>query len=164
MENLAAPTKMGAGQRVVLSLKAALAGWAIFVVMVFALCGFSALFDPHAWVNGQNPFVALYLFGIGSAVVVACVWFFIALPLALLVPDRSVFWSPQILPIVGISTGIVVVCLYQIYDLRSNSTIRIYDWNAYIAGDILLPCIPSAFIGGVVGGIAAYLHKNLRNR
>jgi hypothetical protein len=139
-----------------------LAGWLLFLLVLLGLSIFAAVFNREAWANGGNPFVALYLFGMGSAVVIFAVWLVVALPLALLVPDRSVFWKPGVLPIIGMVAGILVVCLYQIYVLRSNATIRIYDWSAYIAGNVFLPCLPSAFIGGVVGGAASAFHAKLR--
>ncbi len=164
MDQLRAVSKTSASQRAVLSFKAALAGWAIFVSVCLFLCSFNALSYRHAWANGQNPFIALYLFGVGSAVVVFTVGFFIALPLSLFVPDRSVFWRPQISSVLGILTGIVIVGLNQLYEFHSNSTIHVNDWNAYILGDIILPSIPAAFIGGIVGFVAGTLHKGLSNR
>jgi hypothetical protein len=162
MEPSPAPLRTTAGQRVVVSIKAAFAGWLSFFLICLAFSIYSAVFNRYAWANSQNPFVPLFLFGAGSAVVIFAVWLIVALPLALFVSDSSVFWKPGVLPIVGIIAGILAVCLFQIYVLRSNSTIRIYDWNAYMVGNVLLPCLPSAFIGGVVGGAASAFHAKLR--
>jgi hypothetical protein len=141
-----------------ISIKAVIAGWGIFVGLCFCLIAVEAILSRNVWANGGNPFVALCLVGVGSAVVVLAAWLFVALPLAIFVPDRSIFWRQGVLPLIGAIAGPIIICLGAIYQLHSNPTIRIYRPWAYILSGVAFPGIPSAIIGGVTGAVASHLH------
>jgi hypothetical protein len=146
------------GSRVVISIKAVIAGWGIFLGLCFCLIVLRVIVDHNVWANGGNPFVALYLVGLGSAVVVFVAWLVVALPLAVFVPDRSIFWKQGFLAFIGALAGPLIICLGAIYQLHSNPTIRIYQPWAYILSGVAFPGIPSAIIGGITGAVASHLH------
>jgi len=99
--------------------------------------------------------------GVGSGGVVFVVWLVVLLPLALLVPDDSIFWKPTVLALIGIFSGPIIVGIYATCYLLNNSTITIYQPYEYIWGGIIFPGLPSVLIGGVTGAVAARLHRRL---
>jgi hypothetical protein len=131
--------------------------WAAFVIFLLAMALVSAATNRNAFVNSANPFAAVLLVAVGSAVVVFCVWLAVVLPITLLIPHRSVLWELQYLIVIGAVAGPLIVFLGGIYQIESNPTIQ--PRSTYLLSGIAFPGVPSAIIGGITGAIAAYLHK-----
>jgi hypothetical protein len=160
MELLSASARMTTGQRVALSIKAIFMGWLIFVVGLFLLASAQAVFSRYAWANGRNPFGVWLLIAYASSFVVFGSWLFVALPVALLIPDRSVLWRPAVLAALGAVAGPLLIFVCALYTVWHNPTIQ-PAWR-YIASGIVFPGVPSAIIGGFTGAVAAHLYKKMR--
>jgi hypothetical protein len=150
------------GARVMISVKAVFAGWLIFLAGLFLLMALRAVTNRFAWSNGSNPFVAWLLVAYVSAFVVFGTWLVVALPMALFVPDRSAFWKPGVLTVVGVVAGPLVLLAIAVYSLYQNPTIS--NPMAYILTGVAFPGIPSAIIGGVTGAVASHLHARLKTK
>ena len=102
------------------------------------------------------------------ALVLLPVWFFLVLPLTLLIPDKSFLWKSRILSIIGLFAGPLICGAYQASNLayaKTHTDLRIYEPPVtYILHTFYPFGFMSVFIGFTTCLVSAKLHDRLVRR
>lgn len=84
-------------------------------------------------------------------------------PIAIIIPNRSRIWRPDLAALTGISTSVgllIPLLIYQKVWGMEHEFLQINDWGACISFDVMREGFPLFVVGGLVGAGVAVLRNS----